>query len=53
MASIRRQSGTSRMPDEKAMGFEDDVHRIDERLAEARRLVQRQKGLIIPCTPRA
>jgi hypothetical protein len=35
------------MPDEKAMGFEDDLHRIDEHLAEARRIVQRQKGLII------
>ena len=35
------------MPDEKAMGFEDDLHRIDEHLAEARRMVQRQKGLII------
>jgi hypothetical protein len=33
------------MPDEKAMGFEDDLHRIDEHLAEARRMVQRQKGL--------
>ena len=29
------------------MGFEDDLHRIDEHLAEARRMVQRQKGLII------
>ena len=29
------------------MGFEDDLRRIDERIAEARRLVQRQKGLII------
>ena len=35
-ASIRRQSGTS-----------DDLRRIDEHIAEARRLVQRQKGLII------
>ena len=35
------------MPYEKAMGFEDDLHRIDEHLAEARRMVQRQKGLII------
>jgi hypothetical protein len=35
------------MPDEKAMGFEDDLHRIDEHLAEARRMAQRQKGLII------
>jgi hypothetical protein len=31
----------------KAMGFEDDLRRIDEHIAEARRLVQRQKGLII------
>jgi hypothetical protein len=29
------------------MGFEDDLHRIDEHLAEARRMVQRQKGLKI------
>ena len=35
------------MPYAKAMGFEDDLHRIDEHLAEARRMVQRQKGLII------
>ena len=35
------------MPDEKAMGFEDDLHRIDEHIAEARRTAQRQKGLII------
>jgi hypothetical protein len=35
------------MPDQKAMGFEDDLHRIDEHIAEARRMVQRQKGLMI------
>ena len=35
------------MPDEKAMGFEDDLHRIDEHIAEARRMVQRQKGLMV------
>jgi hypothetical protein len=29
------------------MGFEDDLRRIDEHIAEARRLVQRHKGLII------
>jgi hypothetical protein len=29
------------------MGFEDDLRRIDEHIAEARRLVQRQKGLMI------
>ena len=29
------------------MDFEDDLHRIEEHVAEARRLVQRQKGLII------
>jgi len=29
------------------MGFEDDLHRIDEHIAEARRTAQRQKGLII------
>jgi hypothetical protein len=33
--------------DQKAMGFEDDLRRIDEHIAEARRMVQRQKGLII------
>ena len=29
------------------MGFEDDLHRIDEHVADARRMVQRQKGLLI------
>jgi hypothetical protein len=29
------------------MGFEDDLHRIDEYIAEARRMAQRQNGLII------
>ena len=29
------------------MGFEDDLRRIEEHVAEARRVVQRQKGLII------
>jgi hypothetical protein len=29
------------------MEFEDDLRRVEEHLAEARRLVQRQKGLII------
>jgi hypothetical protein len=29
------------------MGLEDDLHRVEEHIAEARRLVQRQKGLII------
>jgi len=28
------------------MSFEDDLHRIDQHVAEARRLVQQQKGLI-------
>ena len=28
------------------MSFEDDLHRIEEHVAEARRLVQQQKGLI-------
>ena len=28
------------------MAFEDDLRRADEHVAEARRLVQRQKGLI-------
>jgi hypothetical protein len=47
-ASIRRESGSSSMPEtQKAMGFEDDLRRIDEHIAEARRIVQRQKGLII------
>ena len=35
------------MPDQKVMGFEDDLRRMDEHVAEARRMVQRQKGLII------
>ena len=30
-----------------SMGFEDDLRRIEEYIAEARRLLQRQKGLII------
>jgi hypothetical protein len=29
------------------LGFENDRGRIDEHIAEARRLVQRQKGLIV------
>ena len=29
------------------MGFEDDLRRVEEHAAEARRMVQRQKGLII------
>jgi len=29
------------------MGPEDDLRRIEEHVAEARRIVQRQKGLII------
>ena len=29
------------------MGFEDDLRRAEEHVAEARRLVYRQKGLII------
>jgi hypothetical protein len=28
------------------MSFEDDLHRIEEHVAEARRLVHQQKGLI-------
>ena len=28
------------------MSFEDDLHRVEEHVAEARRLVQQQKGLI-------
>ena len=35
----------------EAMGFEDDLRRIDEHIAEARRLVQRQKGLVIRLRP--
>jgi hypothetical protein len=31
----------------KAMGFEDDLRRIDEHIADARRIVHRQKGLIV------
>jgi hypothetical protein len=30
-----------------AMSFEDDLRRVEEHVAEARRFVQRQKGLII------
>jgi hypothetical protein len=30
-----------------AMSFEDDLRLIEEHVAEARRLVQRQKGLIV------
>jgi hypothetical protein len=29
------------------VGFEEDLRRIEEHIAEARRIVQRQKGLII------
>ena len=29
------------------MGFEDDLRRVEEHVAEARRIVQRQKGLIV------
>jgi hypothetical protein len=29
------------------MGFEDDLRRVEEHVAEARRFVQRQKGLIV------
>ena len=29
------------------MGFEDDFRRAEEHIAEARRLVHRQKGLIV------
>jgi hypothetical protein len=29
------------------MSFEDDLRRVEEHVAEARRLVQQQKGLII------
>src|SRR5215813_8075259 len=30
-----------------AMSLEDDLRRVEEHVAEARRLVQRQKGLIV------
>ena len=30
-----------------AMSIEDDLRRVEEHVAEARRLVQRQKGLIV------
>jgi len=30
-----------------AMSFEDDLRRVEEHVAEARRIVQRQKGLIV------
>ena len=29
------------------MSFEDDLRRVEEHVAEARRFVQRQKGLIV------
>jgi hypothetical protein len=29
------------------MGLEDDLRRVEEHIAEARRMVQRQKGLIV------
>jgi hypothetical protein len=29
------------------MGLEDDLRRVEEHVAEARRLVQQQKGLIV------
>ena len=29
------------------MGFEDDLRRVEEHVAEARRMVHRQKGLIV------
>jgi hypothetical protein len=29
------------------MSFEDDLRHVEERVAEARRIVQRQKGLIV------
>ena len=45
-AYIEREYMTARGTKE-AMRFEDDLRRIDEHIAEARRLVQRQKGLII------
>ena len=31
----------------RAMSFEDDLRRVEEHVAEARRFVQRQKGLIV------
>ena len=47
-ASTRRQSGTLSTPEaQKTMGFEDDLRRIDEHIADARRMVHQQKGLII------
>ncbi len=50
--SLRRRLGVNRAPHglpkaQKAMGSEGDFRRIDEHIAEARRLLQRQKGLII------
>ena len=49
---LRPRLGVNRAPhgargSKEAMGFEDDLRRIEEHVAEARRLVQRQKGLII------
>jgi hypothetical protein len=39
--------GALRCPTPKAMGFEDDLRRAEEHVSQARRMVQRQKGLII------
>jgi hypothetical protein len=35
------------------MGFEDDLRRVEEHVAEARRFAQRQKGLVVRLGQRA
>ena len=45
-----RRDAASRSPNEMArpaISFEDNLHPVEEHVAEARRLVQRQKGLIV------
>ena len=49
---MRPRLGVNRAPRgcstlKKAMGFEDDLRRVEEHVAEARRFVQRQRGLIV------
>ena len=50
---LRTRLGVNRAPydtlgsKKPAMSFEDDLRRVEEQVAEARRIVQRQKGLIV------
>src|SRR5271165_5336275 len=43
----RAASNSCRHRHGPSMAFEDDLRRVEEHVAEARRMVQRQKGLII------